>query len=141
MPVKPTSAEPPESNTHARLDRPIERGGKTYAGAHQIIDMWAPKRIDDIEFIESALRESVAAAGATLLHIHLHPFAANGGVSGVAVLAESHISIHTWPERAFAAFDIFTCGDTDPKAAVAVLTAAFGPERIDVREMLRGGEE
>ena len=54
-------------------------------------------------------RECIRAAGATLLHIHLHHFTPNNGVSGVAVLAESHISVHTWPESGFAAFDVFMC--------------------------------
>ncbi|MDA0231162.1 MAG: adenosylmethionine decarboxylase [Proteobacteria bacterium] len=123
------------------LDYAIERDGKLYAGVHKIVDMWAPRRIDDLEFIETALRESVAAARATLLHIHLHHFDNTGGVSGVAVLAESHISVHTWPERGFAAFDVFTCGNTDPEAAIAVLTSAFQPERVEVCEILRGGTE
>ena len=57
------------------------------------------------------------------------------------MLGESHISVHTWPELGFAAFDIFTCGNTDPEAAIAVLTATFEPERIAVREILRGGAE
>jgi len=48
------------------------------------------------------MRDAVEAAGATLLHIHLHTFEPNGGVSGVAVLAESHISVHTWPEKGYA---------------------------------------
>ena len=61
------------------------------------------------------------AAKATLLHIHLHHFSEGGGISGVAVLAESHISVHTWPERAFAAFDIFMCGNTEPHRAMRVL--------------------
>jgi len=61
--------------------------------------------------MEATLREAVLQAGATLLHIHLHHFTPNGGISGVAVLAESHISVHTWPERNFAAFDVFMCGD------------------------------
>jgi len=123
------------------LDLAIERDGKLFAGVHKIVDMWAPRRIDELDFIETAMRESVAAARATLLHIHLHHFDKNGGVSGVAVLAESHISVHTWPEHSFAAFDIFTCGNTDPEAAIAVLTAALQPERVEVYEILRGGAE
>ncbi len=146
--MKPTSTASPR-NAAARIsaaapgqaDYSIERDGKPFAGVHHIIDMWAPKHIDDLEYIETVLKKSVAAARATLLHIHLHHFAVTGGVSGVAVLAESHISVHTWPERAFAAFDIFTCGNTDPEAAIAVLTAAFEPGRVEVREVLRGGEE
>ena len=54
------------------LDYAIERDGKLFAGVHKIVDMWAPRRIDDPDFIETAMRESVAAARATLLHIHLH---------------------------------------------------------------------
>ena len=65
------------------------------------------------------LRRCVAAAKATLLHIHLHHFQPSG-VSGVAVLAESHISVHTWPEKGFAAFDVFMCGDAEPRKALDV---------------------
>ena len=60
------------------------------------------------------------------------------GVSGVAVLAESHISIHSWPERGYAALDIFMCGDANPDACVPVLRQAFRPKRIAVSELLRG---
>ena len=73
------------------------------------------ERLDDIEHIEATLRRCVEAARATLLHIHLHHFQPNG-VSGVAVLAESHISIHTWPEAGYAALDVFMCGSADPDA-------------------------
>ena len=127
--------------TQEKLDQAIERNGKLFAGVHKIIDMWAPRRINELDFIETAMRESIAAARATLLHIHLHHFDNTGGVSGVAILAESHISVHTWPEQGFAAFDIFTCGDTDPEAAITVLTAALQPERVVVCEILRGGTE
>ena len=54
------------------------------------------------------------ATGATILHGHFHHFGPNSGVSGVLVLAESHVSIHTWPERDYAALDIFVCGDCNP---------------------------
>lgn len=117
----------------------IERDGKRYAGVHLIVDMWDAERLDDIEHVEATLRRCVEAACATLLHIHLHHFSQNNGVSGVAVLAESHISLHTWPEHGYAALDIFMCGDTDPNAAVAVLRQMFRPGRISVSEHLRGG--
>ena len=84
------------------------------------------------------MREAVQVTGATLLHIHLHHFTPNGGVSGVAVLAESHISIHTWPERDYAALDIFMCGDTQPKKAIKVFEKAFDTTNIKVTEHLRG---
>src|SRR3989344_5516354 len=92
----------------------VERDGRVFAGTHLLIDFWGASRLDDLDHIKEALREAVLAAGATLLHIHLHHFSPNGGVSGVAVLAESHISVHTWPERGYAAFDIFMCGSCDP---------------------------
>ena len=68
----------------------------------------------------------------------LHHFIPNGGISGVAVLAESHISVHTWPERQFAAFDIFMCGGAKPELAVKVLQTHFQPGQFQVKELLRG---
>ena len=56
----------------------------------------------------------------------------------MAVLAESHISIHSWPERSYAALDVFMCGDAQPERCVEVLRSAFRPERIAVQELLRG---
>jgi S-adenosylmethionine decarboxylase len=121
-----------------RDDHFVVRGGVRCAGAHLIIDLYQAKRLDDIDHIEETLRRCVAAAGATLLHIHLHHFEPNGGVSGVAVLAESHISIHSWPEAGYAALDIFMCGSADPDACVPVLRDAFKPDHVAVSEILRG---
>ena len=84
------------------------------------------------------MREAVNVSGATLLHIHLHHFTPNGGVSGVAVLAESHISIHTWPERNYAALDVFMCGETQPEKAIAVFEKAFQVDSIKVTNLQRG---
>ena len=122
-----------------RKDFFIERDGKRYAGTHLIVDLWDAERLDDLAHVEETLRQCVAEAGATLLHIHLHHFTPNDGVSGVAVLAESHISIHSWPECGYAALDVFMCGDTRPHAAVEVLRRRFRPSRVDVNEQLRGG--
>ena len=119
-------------------DHFVKRDGLEFAGTHLIVDLWDARQLDDLALMETALRQAVEAARATLLHIHLHHFTPNGGISGVAVLAESHISVHTWPERDYAAFDVFMCGDADPKAAVAVLEAAFRPGRIQIGEHLRG---
>jgi len=88
--------------------------------------------------MEVTLRKAIKAAGASLLHIHLHHFTPNSGISGVAVLAESHITMHTWPERNFAAFDVFMCGDANPEATIPVFRDAFKPEKISVSEHLRG---
>ena len=119
-------------------DHFVERNGLRYAGTHLIIDLWDGEHFDDAAVIELALRRAVQAAGATLLHLHLHEFTAGGGISGVAVLAESHISIHTWPECGYAAVDVFTCGDTEPHKVVPVLKYAFGAGRIAISEQLRG---
>lgn len=121
-------------------DHFIVRNGVEFAGTHIILDLWGAKHLDDLELMERALREAVEVAGATLLHIHLHHFTPNGGISGVAVLAESHISVHTWPERNFAAFDVFMCGDAQPEATIPVLRDAFKPLNINVSEHLRGAK-
>jgi S-adenosylmethionine decarboxylase len=119
-------------------DHFVERNGLRYAGSHLIIDLWDGEHFDDVEVIELALRRAVQAAGATLLHLHLHEFTAGGGVSGVAVLAESHISIHTWPERSYAAIDVFMCGSAAPHKVVPVLRHVFKPRRIAISEQMRG---
>jgi S-adenosylmethionine decarboxylase len=119
-------------------DHFVVRNGVRCAGAHLIVDLYQAHQLDDLGHIEETLRACVDAAGATLLHIHLHHFEPNGGVSGVAVLAESHISIHSWPERGYAALDIFMCGNANPDACVPVLRQAFRPKRIAVSEHLRG---
>jgi S-adenosylmethionine decarboxylase len=116
----------------------ITRNGLTYAGSHLILDLWEAENLEDPDYMERAIIEAVKAAGATLLHIHLHKFSPNGGVSGVAVLAESHISVHTWPERGFAAFDIFMCGDAEPTKAIPVLERAFSPKRMVIGDHKRG---
>jgi S-adenosylmethionine decarboxylase len=119
-------------------DHFVVRNGVRCAGAHLIIDLYDAKKLDDLDHVEAALRACVDAAGATLLHIHLHHFEPNGGISGVAVLAESHISIHSWPENGYAALDVFMCGKAKPEACVPVLREAFKPGRIAVSEYLRG---
>lgn len=119
-------------------DHFIQRNGVEFAGTHLLLDLYGASHLDNIQHIEQAMRDIVSACGATLLHIHLHHFCPSGGVSGVAVLAESHISVHTWPERDYAAFDVFMCGDAQPENAIPILKRAFFPHRIEVCEELRG---
>jgi S-adenosylmethionine decarboxylase len=125
------------AQTEDRKDYFIERGGVKCAGTHLIIDLFGARRLDDLRHIKDTLKKCVEVAGATLLHIHLHHFTPNGGVSGVAVLAESHISIHSWPEAGYAALDVFMCGEAKPHLTLDVLKAAFTPERTEVKEHLR----
>jgi S-adenosylmethionine decarboxylase len=120
-----------------REDHFAVRKGVRCAGVHLIIDVKGGVGLNDIDLIEATLRRCVDAARATLLHIHLHHFQPNG-VSGVAVLAESHISIHTWPDAGYAAIDVFMCGKAEPDACVPVLREAFKAESVEVNEILRG---
>jgi len=119
-------------------DHFIQRDGIEFAGTHLILDLWGASNLDDLTLMEYAIKAAVEAANATLLHLHLHHFTPNYGISGVAVLAESHISVHTWPERNFAAFDIFMCGEAKPERCVSILEEAFKPTKLNVNEMLRG---
>jgi S-adenosylmethionine decarboxylase len=132
---------PKHQNIHPDLtpqDHFITRNGIRFAGYHMILDFWECAKLDCLETMESALRSAIEKAKATLLHIHLHHFTPNGGISGVAVLAESHISVHTWPEFGFAAFDIFMCGDAEPHKAIDVLRDVFQPGNYNVFELKRG---
>ena len=128
----------PLSEGEERKDHFVERDGMKFAGTHLLADLWGATNLADPHLIDTALRAAAIRAGATILHSHFHHFTPNGGVSGVVVLAESHISIHTWPERDFAAVDIFMCGDCNPHDAVPVLRAAFKPHRVDLDEQRRG---
>ena len=116
----------------------MEEDEQEFAGKHYIVDFWGTQFLQDIEFIENALTDAASVAKAVLLHIHLHQFSSGGGITGVALLAESHISVHTWPERDYAAFDVFMCGDAMPDKAVELLQEVFQPEKVEVSEILRG---
>ncbi len=127
----------PFPSQDGRLDHFIKRDGMVYAGTHLLIDVWNGQNLDDIDHIEATLKECVEVAGATLLHCHLHRFNPEG-VSGVLVLAESHISIHTWPEMGYAALDVFMCGDSQPHKAIDVLKRGFCTESVQVDDVRRG---
>jgi S-adenosylmethionine decarboxylase len=94
--------------------------------------------INTLEGVKSALIEAAKRAQATIVDVVFHEFNPFG-VSGVVVIAESHLSIHTWPEYRYAAVDIFSCGDVlQPEVAAAYLVEQFGAERTSVVELSRG---
>ena len=126
------------SETRVADDYFIRRDGLVFAGTHLLLELWDASQLDDLAHCERALCAAARAANATILHTHLHKFQPNGGLSGVVVLAESHISIHTWPERGYAAMDIFMCGSCDPYRALPALKQAFKPGRVQVTEAKRG---
>jgi S-adenosylmethionine decarboxylase len=132
------SAPAVDSNSPVSKDYFVERNGVKFAGTHLLVELWDAKNLGDLEVTDRMLRDSAAIAGATLLHVHLHHFGPNAGLSGVAVLAESHISIHTWPERGYAAIDVFMCGACDPYKAIAVMRKAFEPGTVQLSEQKRG---
>jgi S-adenosylmethionine decarboxylase len=110
-----------------------------YQGQHLIADLHEATGLDDLARVEQALRLGAAAAGATILQVMLHPFGPGQGVTGVALLAESHISIHTWPEHHYAAIDIFVCGArNDADAALQAIAGALQAGRVEQNCLLRG---
>jgi S-adenosylmethionine decarboxylase len=110
-----------------------------YQGRHLIADLHGCERLNDIGAIESLLRDAAHAAGASVLEIRLHSFGSGQGVTGVAILAESHISIHTWPEHSYAALDFFLCGARhDLDAALAIIVAVLRPRKVRQHDFARG---
>tara|TARA_Y100000361_G_scaffold91087_1_gene81135 strand:- start:262 stop:657 length:396 start_codon:yes stop_codon:yes gene_type:complete len=111
--------------------------GESYAGEHFILDVWGfDTSLRDIDF-DKILLDASNIAGANRLYGHVHKFN-DGGLSGVAVLEESHITFHTWPDREFVAFDIFMCGDTQPELAVEHIKKMIKAKKSKVQSFKRG---
>ncbi len=110
-----------------------------YDGQHLIADLHGCAGLDDVARIERALRAAAVVGGATIIEFRLHHFGPGQGVTGVALLAESHISIHTWPEHGYAALDFFLCGARhDLDAALAAVVVELTPEQIETQTIKRG---
>lgn len=111
-------------------------------GTHLVVDYRGCdlERLDDPAFITRALRGAAEAAGATVLGVHVHRFNPQG-IAGVAILAESHLSIHTWPETGYAAADFYTCGICSPLAAHEFLASELRASRSLLMEIARGTDE
>jgi S-adenosylmethionine decarboxylase len=109
-------------------------------GRHLIVELWGCDiaAMGSQGTVEEAIAKTITACGATLLDLRVYP-SASAGVHGVAILAESHVMVQTWPQHGYIAVDIFTCGQhTDPNLAVPVLQRFFAPEQIQVLELNRG---
>jgi S-adenosylmethionine decarboxylase len=107
-------------------------------GTHLILELWGCTNLNSPGTVEQALRDVVTATGVTLLDLRVYPFTPIG-VTGVAIVAESHIMIHTWPEHGYAAIDVFTCGDErDFSGTVDAVREHFSPERIQMMHIVRG---
>jgi len=103
------------------------------------MDAWeCNEKIDSVEAIEEALREAVLKSKVTLIRLVVYPFTPHG-VSGMALIAESHVAVHTWPEKRYFSLDVFTCGDKAmPEAVVEVFRERFRPQRVKLVELPRG---
>lgn len=111
-----------------------------HSGTHLIADLHgvACDKLCDAGAIDALLRQAAVAAGATIVYSHFHAFGPGQGITGVVLLAESHISIHTWPELGFAALDIFMCGQAEPRRALALIEASLAPVSSAIQELPRG---
>ncbi len=99
-----------------------------FLGRHVLAEFWGCSNVDNPATVEDALVTAAKLAGATVLDANLHHFGEGLGVTGVLILAESHMSIHSWPEFGYAAIDVFVCGKADPHKAIASLRNAFHPK-------------
>ena len=116
----------------------VKEKKQKYAGLHIIAEFWGSKTIEDSKEIEKILVRSAIEGGNTPLKVTIHKFLPQG-ITGVILLAESHISLHAWPEYGYLAIDIFTCGDkTFPEKSLDYLRKEFEPKRVDVKRIKRG---
>lgn len=109
-------------------------------GIHLILDIWgaASSSLSDLEYIKSSLLNAARLSGTTIIGHKFHRFKPKG-VSGIVLIAESHISIHTWPERGYASIDIYTCGNKCfPEKAVSMILQAFACQKSDLIKVERG---
>lgn len=110
-------------------------------GRHLVAELYdcSPTALDDVDTVRSAMRAAANAVGATVVGELFHRYAPQG-VTGTLLIAESHLSVHTWPEAGYAAIDVFTCGGLDPNPAVQGLCADLGAASYRVQEIRRGTE-
>ena len=110
-------------------------------GTHLLVELndCNPSLLDDMPLVQRALLRAAEEAGATIVGEVFHKFSPIG-VTGIICIAESHISIHTWPEHAYAAVDIFTCGeDFKPRKAANFIAESLQSRQCDITEVQRGG--
>ncbi|MBO8140967.1 MAG: S-adenosylmethionine decarboxylase proenzyme [Firmicutes bacterium] len=109
-------------------------------GRHILCEAYGcdPEVLNDRAVVERIMVDAALRAGAEVREVAFHKFSPQG-VSGVVVISESHLAIHTWPELGYAAIDVFTCGETvNPWEACNYLTAAFRASSVETREVARG---
>lgn len=127
-----------EKKTKRSIQWIKEKNLYKYSGFHLLAEFWNGKIIDDVKIIREILLRAVREANNTPLEVVIHKFKPQG-ITGVVLLAESHISIHTWPEFNYVALDIYTCGDkANPLKALEYLKEQFQPKKFGLKRIKRG---
>lgn len=122
----PVSAEMNNCSQHA------------YAGVHLIAEFWGGRVIESQKEVEKILFEAAKKAKSTPISVSSHKFSPHG-ITAFVLLAESHLSIHSWPELQYLAIDVFTCGDkTMPSKALEYLKEVYQPKRVETKALKRG---
>ncbi|MEB3287830.1 MAG: adenosylmethionine decarboxylase [Vampirovibrionales bacterium] len=128
--------------THAETSPVLEdvKNKLVNLGRHLLVEFYECNAniLNNVEYIEKVMVEAAIECGATVIQKNFHMFSPYG-VSGVVIIAESHLAIHTWPELGYAAVDLFTCGEScDPKVAYAYLQEKFAAKSASYSELKRG---
>lgn len=109
-------------------------------GRHVIAELWgcAAEKLNDFHGIERIMVNAALEAGAEVREVAFHKFAPQG-VSGVVIISESHLTIHSFPEHGYASIDVYTCGERiDPNVACDYITRALGATRVESIQVPRG---
>ena len=107
-------------------------------GQHLLIECRGQHAALDSDELRALMTRAAKAGKATVLVDHFHEFGGHGGITGVLVLAESHITVHTWPEYQYAAFDIFMCGDAQPMKTARLIADRFPDDNVCIKAIDRG---
>lgn len=108
-------------------------------GRHIIAELWECDfdKLNDMNFIEQTFVDAALKSGAEIREVAFHKFAPQG-VSGVVIISESHLTIHSFPEHGYASIDVYTCGDLDPTIAATYIADALNANTREVMELPRG---
>lgn len=111
-------------------------------GIHILVDLWGARKedLDDLNLLQNIMKTGIIKSGATIVSVQSKQFQPNG-VTILILLEESHYSIHTYPDRGFAAVDCFTCGSINPQVAIDILVDELQPKKIYERFLKRGNEQ
>ncbi|MEQ8705550.1 MAG: adenosylmethionine decarboxylase [Phaeodactylibacter sp.] len=121
------------------MTRPVHIPVKQALGRHVLLELYqCPNSLLKAGTqLEAYLKTAAEKMGATVVMSNFHQFSPYG-ISGVVIIQESHLTLHTWPEHGYAAVDLFTCGDIDLEAGINYLVAAFEAKRSDWQMYERG---